>query len=153
MKRLVLVAALIGAALISACKQGERPANGGESTGVSTRPGGAAQTGVDLIADPGGKIVVVTLITDADGSNKFTPAEVMVNRGDVIRFTLKVGVHNVDFLPDSNPGRSGLPSAPSDMLQLPGQTYDVKVTFATGTYYFQCDPHALLGMKGHVMVH
>ena len=32
------------------------------------------------------------------------------------------------------------------------QTFDVKVTFAPGTYYYQCDPHALLGMKGHLKV-
>jgi plastocyanin len=26
------------------------------------------------------------------------------------------------------------------------------VTFAPGSYYFQCDPHAALGMKGRVKV-
>jgi plastocyanin len=26
------------------------------------------------------------------------------------------------------------------------------VTMAPGKYYFQCDPHAALGMKGHVEV-
>ena len=45
----------------------------------------------------------------------------------------------------------GLPPA-SDMLQLPGQTYDVPLTFGEGTFYFQCDPHVALGMKGHVKV-
>lgn len=38
------------------------------------------------------------------------------------------------------------------MLQLAGQTYDVKVTFPKGKYYFQCDPHAALGMRGHLEV-
>jgi plastocyanin len=38
------------------------------------------------------------------------------------------------------------------MLQLPGQTYDVLVNFPKGKYYFQCDPHAALGMKGHLEV-
>jgi len=74
-----------------------------------------------------------------------------VHRGDVVRFTLKSGVHNVHFLPDSNAGKSNLPSA-SDMLQLPDQTFDVPVNFAEGTYYFQCDPHAALGMMGHMKV-
>jgi plastocyanin len=69
----------------------------------------------------------------------------------VVRFTLGTGVHNVHFLADSNPGKQGLPPA-SDMLQIPGQTYDLKVTLAPGTYYYQCDPHALLGMKGHLTV-
>jgi plastocyanin len=38
------------------------------------------------------------------------------------------------------------------MLQLPGQTVDIPVTFEKGKYYFQCDPHAALGMRGHLEV-
>jgi plastocyanin len=34
------------------------------------------------------------------------------------------------------------------MFQLPGQTYDVKVQSPPGRYFYQCDPHALLGMVG-----
>ncbi len=98
----------------------------------------------------GGKAIVVTLTSDATG-NSFTPNEIVAERGDTVRFTIGVGVHNVNFLPDSNPGKTGLPKT-SDLLQLPGQTYDVPVTFAAGRYYFQCDPHALLGMKGHLTV-
>ena len=41
-------------------------------------------------------------------------------------------------------------STASALLQLPGQTADLKVTLAPGKYYFQCDPHAALGMKGHL---
>jgi plastocyanin len=96
-------------------------------------------------------VIVVEATTDEQGNNVFRPAKVEAHRGDVIRFTLKAGVHNVHFLPDSNPGKGGLPAA-SDMLQIPGQTYDVKVTFEPGKYYFQCDPHALLGMKGQLEV-
>jgi plastocyanin len=151
MKRSVIAISILCTALITACKGGEKPA-GGEST-AAPPPSGGAQTGTDLIPDGGGKVVVVTASTEPDGTNRFTPSEVSVNRGDVIRYTLKVGVHNVNFLPDSNAGKTGLPAAPSDLLQLPGQTYDVKVSFAPGTYYFQCDPHALLGMRGHVIVH
>ena len=101
--------------------------------------------------DPGHKVIVVEAMTDEQGNNVFKPAKLEAHRGDVLRFALKSGVHNVHFLPDSNPGKSGLPAA-SDMLQIPGQTYDVKVTFEPGHYYFQCDPHALLGMKGKLEV-
>jgi plastocyanin len=38
------------------------------------------------------------------------------------------------------------------MLQLPGQTYDLVVSMQPGKYYFQCDPHAALGMKGKLEV-
>jgi plastocyanin len=84
-------------------------------------------------------------------SDYFTPNKLEAKKGDVIQFTLKVGVHNVHLLPDSNPGKAGLPPA-SDLLQLPGQTYDFKVGLAPGTYYFQCDPHAALGMQGRLTV-
>jgi plastocyanin len=47
--------------------------------------------------------------------------------------------------------KSGLPPA-SALLQLPGQTIDLKVTLPEGKYYFHCDPHALLGMKGRMEV-
>jgi plastocyanin len=90
------------------------------------------------------------MVSDAKG-NYFSPNEVEAHQGDVLRFTVKIGVHNVHFLPDSNTVKTGLPPM-SDMLQLPGQTYDVPVSFAEGKYYFQCDPHAALGMKGHLKV-
>ena len=101
-------------------------------------------------ATPAGKVITIQLITDEKG-NYFSPAEIEAKKGDILRFTLAVGVHNVHFLADSNPGRSNLPPA-SDLLQLPGQTVDVPLTFGEGTFYFQCDPHAALGMKGHVKV-
>ena len=110
----------------------------------------SAATGGGPVATPTGKIVVVELNSDAQG-NYFKPAKFEVHRGDIIRFTLKSGVHNVHFLPDSNPGKVNLPPA-SDMLQLPDQTLDIPVNFAPGKYYFQCDPHAALGMMGHVEV-
>jgi plastocyanin len=88
--------------------------------------------------------------TDEKGANKFTPSEIEAKTGDVLRFTLVSGVHNVNFLADSN--RSATMPPPSAMLQAPGQTHDVKVTWAAGRYYFQCDPHALLGMTGHLTV-
>lgn len=34
--------------------------------------------------------------------------------------------------------------------KLPRQTLDIPVKFPEGRYYFQCDPHAVLGMKGHL---
>jgi plastocyanin len=111
----------------------------------------AMLTGESLTPDPGGKVVKVDLVSDEDG-NYFSPAEVHVKRGDVVRYTLKIGVHNVHFLADSNAGKSGYPQNPSDFLQLPGQTWDVLVRAAPGSYYFQCDPHAALGMKGHLIV-
>ena len=134
-KHRVVLGTLLAGMIMGACGRNDASRSGGAA------PAGAAATG---------KIVTVELHSDAAG-NYFKPATFEVHRGDVIRFTLKSGVHNVHFLADSNPGKSNLPAA-SDMLQLPDQTLDIPVNFEPGTYYFQCDPHVALGMKGHVKV-
>ena len=145
---------VVAAALLAACKGGEQKA----AVDTSAKPpsaGAAAATpgwGAGPFApDPGGKVITVETYTDANG-NYFKPAEIHAKRGDVIRYTLKIGVHNVHFLADSNAGKNGYPTTPSDFLQLPGQTWDLAVKMPAGTYYFQCDPHAALGMKGHLIV-
>lgn len=141
--------ALVAMMTLAACggdKSGTDTSAASGATATSAAPGGPAQPAA------GGQVHTVDMLTDpADGTNKFVPAELSVKQGDVIRYVLKTGVHNVSFLPDSNAGKSGLP-APSPMLQAPGQTHDVPVTFGAGKYYFQCDPHAALGMIGHVTV-
>ena len=123
-------------------------AAGGTSTAATPASGGASDAAVTPA--PGRNVIVVKMITDGTG-NRFEPNKLEAKKGDVLRFTLVAGVHNVDFLPDSNPGKSGLPPA-SAMLQLPGQTFDIPVNFKEGHYYFQCDPHALLGMTGRLEV-
>jgi plastocyanin len=134
-----------GVALFAiACGGGEKK----ETAETPSTP--AASAGGPVTPTGHGKVIVIYAVSDEKG-NYFSPNEIEAHKGDVLRFTLKVGVHNVHFLADSNATKSGLPPA-SEMLQLPGQTYDVPVNFAEGTYYFQCDPHAALGMKGYVKV-
>jgi len=116
------------------------------------RPASSSQiVGGPFTPDPAGKVITVELYGDGNGKY-FKPAEIHARRGDVIRYTLKVGVHNVHFLPDSNAGRHGYPTSASDFLQVPGQTCDVLVLPCARTYYFQCDPQSALGMKGHLIV-
>jgi plastocyanin len=117
------------------------------TTPAATAPGAASEAATPA---PGRSVIVVKMITDGVG-NRFEPNKLEVKQGDVLRFTIVAGVHNVHFLPDSNPGKTGLPPA-SAMLQLPGQTLDIPVNFKEGHYYFQCDPHALLGMPGRLEV-
>ena len=95
---------------------------------------------------PEGKVIEVKLITD-DKGNRFEPSDIEAHRGDILRLTLVMGVHNLSFPPEKNAGATGLPE-PSPMLQLPGQTHDVPLNLAPGHYAFQCDPHAALGMTG-----
>lgn len=137
-----LAAVLLAATLLSACAK-DAPDGDGAAPG-----GTAAAQPADVT--PTGKVITVEMITDGTG-NYFKPKEIEAHRGDVIRFVLTSGVHNVNFLPDSNPGKTGLPKA-SELLQLPGQTWDFVVSLAPGDYYFQCDPHALLGMVGKLEV-
>ena len=158
MRRVLALATLVAAATAAACKGGEQSVGASADTpaAVSGTGGGAAPSSGgnafgEQTPDAGGQIITVQMITD-DKGNRFEPAEISAKRGDVIRYTLQAGVHNVHFLADSNAGRSGFPTQPSELLQLPGQTQDVKVTFASGKYFFQCDPHAALGMVGHVNV-
>lgn len=97
------------------------------------------------------KVIPVKMVTSESGTYYFEPKDISANEGDVLRFILVSGVHNVNFLPDSNPRLQDLPSA-SDMMYEQGQIRDVPLDFGTGRFYFQCDPHAMLGMIGHVNV-
>lgn len=147
-KRITFALAIAAFGLVACSGEKKEGSESGESVPAASTP--SATPGVET-PDEGRKVIVVKLTTEADGTNRFDPAEVEAHHGDVLRFTLGMGVHNVDFLPDSNTVKAGLPPA-SPMLQLPGQTYDIKVAMGEGRYYFQCDPHALLGMRGHLKV-
>ena len=152
MQRIFASSLILGVALsVGACGGQEQspPDSAPQATAAPATPANAMAE--NLSPDPGGKIIVVQMLTDEQGNNRFDPAEVEAHQGDVVRFTLKTGVHNVHFLPDSNSVKKGLPAA-SALLQLPGQTIDLKVTLPAGKYYFQCDPHAALGMKGRLEV-
>jgi plastocyanin len=132
---------------LSSCGKG---GDSGKADTAQAAPTAVATPGGEATPAPGGKVILIDATSDEKG-NYFSPSDIEAHKGDVLRFRLKVGVHNVHFLPDSNPGKPGLPPA-SEMLQLPGQTLDIPVSFAAGKYYFQCDPHAALGMKGHLEV-
>ncbi|HET7274836.1 MAG TPA: plastocyanin/azurin family copper-binding protein [Longimicrobiaceae bacterium] len=97
-----------------------------------------------------GEIIEVKMVTEG-ADNYFEPANVTAEPGDVVRFTMVSGVHNVSFPAAENPGADELPAA-SPYLQMAGQTYDVVVDMEPGVYNFQCDPHAIMGMKGTLTV-
>ena len=117
---------------------------------TSEKPEGGESESSPKQAAASGDTIIVEMHSDAIG-NYYKPAEIEAEQGDVVRFVLKSGVHNVNFFPDSNTIKTGLP-APSDMLQLPDQTYDLVVSMQEGDYYFHGDPHAALGMKGKLEV-
>jgi plastocyanin len=152
MTRLPIACSVLLAALtLTACGGQEQPAGDSTPQTAAAPAPAATNMGENLTPDPGGKIIVVQMMTDDQGNNRYDPAEFEAHQGDVVRFTLKAGVHNANFLPDSNAIKTNLPPA-TPLLQLPGQTIDIKVTMPPGKYYFHCDPHALLGMKGKLEV-
>ena len=147
MRCIARTAVSVAATILFAACGGDKAAG----TSDAAKPAAPAASSGPVTPAPGGKVIDVTMTTDEKG-NYFEPAEITASNGDVVRFTLKVGVHNVHFLPDSNSKVSGYPSAASEFLQLPGQTYELLVSFVPGKYFFQCDPHAALGMVGHLTV-
>ena len=97
-----------------------------------------------------GRVIEVRMVTDEKG-NYFDPAEITARPGDVLRFRLVTGVHNVSFSAVGNAGRAGLPQ-PSSLLDSTGQTLDVPVRLAPGEYSFRCDPHLPFEMVGRLTV-
>lgn len=139
-----LTSTLLLAALLTAC-------GGSDDASMSHDDAPGAGTAQATSTVPlTGRIIEITMHTD-DNGNYFAPSRIEAHEGDVLRFKLVTGVHNVHFLPDSNPGAKNLPPV-SIFAQLPGQTIDIQLTFGEGDFYFHCDPHALLGMTGRVKV-
>jgi plastocyanin len=99
--------------------------------------------------EPTGTVVEVKMMSI--GGEKFGPEELTVQRGDVVRFVLESGVHNVSFPAEVNVAGVQLPE-PSPYLQVPGQYHDVLIDFPAGEYTFHCDPHVFLGMVGKLTV-
>ena len=144
MKKINRLFAFLGlgfAVALGACGSQEAAAAGGEQGAAAATEGAAAATGT---------VIEVKMVTDEKG-NYFEPADITARPGDVLRFVLVSGVHNVSFPAASNAGASTLPEM-SPYLQLPGQTHDMAVSLAAGEYAFQCDPHAALGMVGTLTV-
>lgn len=98
---------------------------------------------------PTGNVVEVLMVSGR--GEIFDPGHVTVQRGDVLRFKLEMGVHNASWPADQNPTGAKLPEA-TPFLQVPGQTYDVLIDMPPGEYTFHCDPHAALGMIGKLTV-
>lgn len=130
---------------------------GGEQTAVADEHAGnapsataeASPTPSDVPAAATGEVIEIRM-TMANGG-AFEPSEVTANRGDVLRFVNVDNVHNVSFPAAKNGGASGLPAA-SPYLTTPGQSYELTVELDEGTYTFQCDPHAAMGMVGTLTV-
>jgi plastocyanin len=123
----------------------------GEGSGAASEGGrvvAAAQVRAPAV-QPTGNVIPVKMISGS--GERFEPSAIEAAAGDVLRFVLEVGVHNVSFPAADNPSGVRLPDS-SPYLQLPGQTWDLLVDLPPGTYTFVCDPHAAMGMVGTLTV-
>jgi plastocyanin len=158
MRMMTKLPALGMIALLAACGGGDKPAETASTGGTESTPAAAAPAVAPAPAEAApapaqGNVVEVKMVTSPDGaSGHFEPAAVTVKKGDTVRFITdgKV-VHNVQFPPAENAGKSNLPAA-SPYLTAAGQNYDLVVNMDPGTYNFDCLPHAAMGMKGTLTV-
>ncbi|MFI5239201.1 MAG: plastocyanin/azurin family copper-binding protein [Gemmatimonadales bacterium] len=94
----------------------------------------------------------ITILTTRDSAGmRFSPSRIVAHRGDILHFVNGAGRHNVDFVADSNPRNVALPPV-TPLLETAGATVDIPVDLPPGRYYIQCDPHAAMGMVGHLIV-
>lgn len=148
----LLKASVLGLlAFAAACGGGDQtetqPA-GGAAT-VETAPAAApAQAGAT------GQVHTVRMLTTQGGATGvFEPAEITVRKGDTVRWVQETtgAAHNVSFAPAINQGMSNLP-AQSPYLTTAGQTYELVINMDAGSYNYQCDPHAMMGMVGKMNI-
>ena len=133
--------------VLSAACGGQGEAAPAASENAATAEAPAAQTAAPAA---GGQVIEVKM-TMGTGQPVFDPAQVTAKPGDIVRFVNVDNVHNVSFPADKNASAANLP-APSPYLATAGQAYDLKVELQPGTYTFQCDPHAAMGMVGQLTV-
>lgn len=139
--------ALLGAVAGTLAACGSQDASAAAAEGVAV---GVAASAPAAAAAPEGRVVEVRMVTNG-AENYFEPADFTVRRGDVVRFVLDSGLHNVSFPAAQNPGVANLPG-PSPFLQRAGETYELTVDLAPGSYTYQCDPHIMMGMVGTMTV-
>lgn len=126
----------------------------GENWKVSTKDLGFMINGKAIKGTPGEKNSIPPCAAQPSAlvevsSNVFTPKDITIETGQIVRWVNTGGSHNVNgkqSVYPSNPESfySGDPSSDA-------WTFDFQFT-KSGVYQYQCDPHASLGMKGTVTV-
>ena len=138
--------------LAAACGGGDKPAETTNDTPQGSAATAPATTEAPTAAPGQGTVHTVRMTTTQGGaSGTFEPANITVKKGDVIHFVSEGNAaHNASFPADQNPGKTNLP--PPGQYLTNGQSYDLQISMDPGTYNYQCDPHAAMGMKGTLTV-
>ncbi len=154
MRAMTMVAGL--ALALAACggKSGEQPAD------QPATPAPAEQAPAPVATGTTHEVAM-----DFDGkAGKFTPAELTIKAGDVVKFVVKSGPpHNVAF------DAGTLPAGAADVLGKAmtetmgpltgpmkvgmGESYEINFAgVPAGTYDYHCTPHVAFGMKAKLIV-
>ena len=144
LRNVALLVSVAGSLAACGSQDASAAATEGAAVGVATASEGASSPA------PEGRVVEVKMVTSG-AQNYFEPADFTVSRGDVVRFVLDSGLHNVSFPAAQNPGMVNLPG-PSPFMQRAGEVYELMVNLAPGSYHYQCDPHIMMGMVGRMTV-
>lgn len=88
-----------------------------------------------------------TVHTITVSSNSFSPSSLTIQAGDTVLWNCISGCHNVNGTTGTFPGN---PASFGNSVACSPWTYQVQFT-STGTYNYQCDPHAP-GMAGTITV-
>jgi plastocyanin len=111
--------------------------------------------GATATPDAGGQVHEVQMVTTQGGaSGEFQPKTITVKKGDVVRWTMAAsGIpHNVSFSQGDNNPAGFTPPADSPLYTNAGETYELKIDMAPGTYNYACVPHKMMGMTGTITV-
>jgi manganese oxidase len=103
----------------------------------------------------GGRLLEVRIVEEG-GSMRFEPANLDVQRGDVVRFVQDGTMpHNVQFVRNTAPAGGEIGDYwMGPFLNKVGETYEVTVDerFLDGSWEYVCTPHIAMGMKGTLTV-
>ncbi len=89
-------------------------------------------------------------INASDADMSFSPDNVIINSGDVVRFILG-SIHNAVEVSESTWNSNGTAPLLGGFLVSDGQTQDV-MNLSVGTHWYVCTNHASMGMKGMITV-
>lgn len=110
---------------------------------ISTQSGGTFSNSLTLSSGA----PAVNHIVETVGSTGFSPSVLNIVVGDTVTFVNTGGNHNV------NGTTQTFPSNPESFGNSVGSGWTFQHVFqTTGTYNYQCDPHAGMGMTGSIIV-
>jgi plastocyanin len=158
------LALIASAVVLGACGGGDKSGKTTDSATTaapSTTP--APTTGGVAKAPATGKTVEIKMMGDGT-TYKFEPADVTINAGDNVKFTVvSMAPHNVAFDPAEVPAAAKaqltanmdnqMSELTGPLLQNVGESYEISfANIPPGKYNFHCTPHLAMNMKGSVTV-